>query len=660
MAELFDVFISFLSGNTDDIYMILDPEEERIEFISPNVERVLGVSEAEALADPGKVGAVDGPDGGSPGFARLREMKCGESLEPVLTERVNVRTQERRWFREMVSCAAVEGRKRIIVYISDRTQEHKSQDALTQALEMAQAANKAKTSFLGSMSHDIRTPMNAIMGLTMLLKEETDNPERVREYTHRIDVASQHLLSLINDVLDMNKIEDGSATLNITEFTPAEIIEELNTILRPQAKAKDQIFEIAASPFTCEHLLGDKLRINQILINILSNAVKYTPEGGRVELDVTELPQRVKGHSHIRFTVRDNGQGMSEEYLKVIFDPFTREQNARTHLIQGTGLGMAITKSLVDLMGGSIQVESTLGKGSVFTVELDFRVQEKAGDEGFWRSHNVRHMIVADDDEEICRNVVKAMARTGVAVDCAAGGREVLRAMGEARERGEPYDLVLLDWKMPDLDGLETARLIRKDYSAKLPILFFTAYDWRDIEQEAAELGADHFLPKPFFLYTFKKAIDKAMGGAKKEQSSLKSGDSVVSGKRFLVVDDVEVNRMILVKILGTLGATCDTAENGQIALNKFTASRPGEYDIILMDVQMPVMDGHAATRAIRDSAHPEARSVSIIAMTANAFVDDVRDALAAGMDAHVSKPIVLDQLKRAIQEVMARKGQDK
>ena len=368
----------------------------------------------------------------------------------------------------------------------------------------------------------------------------------------------------------------------------------------------------------------------------------------------------MKGHSHIRFTVRDNGQGMSEEYLKVIFDPFTREQNARTHLIQGTGLGMAITKSLVDLMGGSIQVESTLGKGSVFTVELDFRVQEKAGDEGFWRSHNIKRMIVADDDEEICRNVVKAMARTGVAVDCAAGGREALRAMGEARERGEPYDLVLLDWKMPDLDGLETARLIRKDYSAKLPILFFTAYDWRDIEQEAAEIGADHFLPKPFFLYTFKKAIDKAMGSAKKEQSSLKSGDSVVSGKRFLVVDDVEVNRMILVKILGTLGATCDTAENGQIALDKFTASRPGEYDIILMDVQMPVMDGHAATRAIRDSAHPEARSVSIIAMTANAFVDDVRDALAAGMDAHVSKPIVLDQLKRAIQEVMARKGQDK
>ena len=658
---LFDVFISCLSSNTDDIYMILDPDEERIGYISPNVEQVLGVSEAEALADPKRIGAADGSTGRSPGFARLREMRPGESLEPVLTERVNARTRERRWFRETVYCADLRGRKIIVVCLSDRTREQQAQDALSQALDMAEVANKAKTSFLGSVSHDIRTPMNAIMGLAMLLKEEADNPERVLEYTHRIDVASQHLLGLINDVLDMNKIEDGSTALNISEFTAAEIIEQLNTIIRPQARAKDQQFEIFASPFTCEHLLGDKLRINQILINILSNAVKYTQAGGRIELRVTEMPRRVKDHSHIQFLVRDNGQGMSEEYLKVIFDPFTREQNAKTHLIQGTGLGMAITKSLVDLMGGSIRVDSTLGQGSTFTVELDLRIQDKADDVDFWKNHNVRRMIVADDDEEVCRNVVKAMARTGVAVDYATGGQKALDAMEEARERGEPYDLILLDWKMPDLDGLETARLIRKDYSAKIPILFFSAYDWRDIEQEAAEIGVNHFLPKPFFLYTFRKAIARVMdSGEKKEQSSLSRGDSVVSGRRFLVVDDVEVNRMILVKILRTLGADCDIAENGKAALDKFTASRPGEFDIILMDVQMPVMDGHAATRAIRTSGHPEARSVSIIAMTANAFVDDVRDALDAGMDAHVSKPIVLDQLKRTIREVLARKGQIK
>ena len=653
---LFDIFFSCLSGNTDDIYMQLDPEEERIEYISPNVERVLGVSVAEAMADPNRIRTTGGPIN----FERLREMKSGESLDPVLIQRINAKTREQRWFREVVSCVELRGRKKIAAHISDRTQEQRTQDALSEALEIAQAANKAKTSFLGSVSHDIRTPMNAIMGLTMLLKEEADDPERVREYTHRIDVASQHLLGLINDVLDMNKIEDGSATLNVTEFTPSEIIEGLNTIIRPQARAKNQAFEIFASPFACEHLLGDKLRINQILINILSNAVKYTQEGGRIELRVTEMPRRVKDHSHIQFVVRDDGQGMSEEYLKVIFDPFTRE-DSRTHLIQGTGLGMAITKSLVDLMGGSIRVDSVLDEGSTFTVELDLRIQEKADDADFWKNNGVRRMLVADDDEDICRNVVKAMARTGVAVDYAIGGREALRVMGEAREQGEPYDLILLDWKMPDLDGLETARRIRKGYSAKIPILFFSAYDWRDIEEEAAEVGVDHFLPKPFFLYSFQKAIDKLIGaGAKKEQSSLSQGDSVVSGRHFLVVDDVEVNRMILVKILKTLGAVCDTAENGKIALDKFAASRPGEYDIILMDVQMPVMDGHEATRAIRACAHPEARSVSIVAMTANAFVDDVRDALAAGMDAHVSKPIVLDQLKRTIRDVLARKGQGK
>ena len=658
---LFDVFLSFMSSNTDDIFLILDPEAERIEYISPNLERVLGVSEAEALADPNIV-RLAGSTGIDPvDFVKLRELKPGESLEPELIQRVNARTQESLWFRDLVSCVDLWGRKRIVVYLSDRTQEQRTQDALSEALDMAQAANKAKTSFLGSVSHDIRTPMNAIMGLTMLLKEEADDPERVREYTHRIDVASQHLLGLINDVLDMNKIEDGSTALNISEFTTAEVIEQLNTIIRPQAKAKNQVFDIFASPFTYEHLLGDKLRINQILINILSNAVKYTPEGGRVELRVTEMPQRMKDHSHIQFIVRDNGQGMSEEYLKVIFDPFTREQNAHTNLIQGTGLGMAITKSLVDLMGGSIKVDSALGKGPTFTVELDFRIQDKVDDADFWKNSGVRRMIVADDDEEVCRNVVKAMAKTGVAVDYATSGREALRAMEEARERGEPYDLILLDWKMPDLNGLETARLIRKDYPTKIPILFFSAYDWRDIEQEAAEVGVNHFLPKPFFLYTFRKAIAKVMSsGEKKEQTSLNRGDSVVSGRHFLVVDDVEVNRMILVKILGTLGATCDTAENGKAALDKFTASPPGKFDIILMDVQMPVMDGHAATRAIRACAHPEARSVSIIAMTANAFVDDVRDALDAGMDAHVSKPIVLDQLKRTIREVLARKGQGK
>jgi len=649
----FETFSTYLSNNTDDIYVMLDCESGRADYVSPNVERVLGISAADILADARCLA------GGAINCEKLHQMRPGDSVEPMFTERVNVRTQEHKWFRETVYCVSLQGKSKIIVYISDRTKERQTQNTLAEALDMAQVANRAKTAFLGSVSHDIRTPMNAIMGLTVLLREEASDPERVLEYTQRIDAASQHLLGLINDVLDMNKIEGGNATLNISEFNLPEIIDEMNIIIRPQAWARQQTFKIFASSFTHEHLVGDKVRINQILINILSNAVKYTQEGGEIEMTVQELPQMMPDYSHLQFIIKDNGYGMSEEFQKVIFDPFSREQKAVTEQIQGTGLGMAITRSLVELMGGSIKVESKLGKGSTFYVELELKIQEREDDDpAFWSNNNVSRMIVADDDEEICKNVVRAMSKTGVVVHYATSGRQAVDTMRAARERGEPYDLILLDWKMPDLDGLGTARLIRKNYSNRIPIFFFTAYDWKEIEQEAMEIGVDHFLPKPFFMYSFKTAITRVMGGRQAAQP-LKASDSVVEGLHVLVVDDVEVNRMILVKILTSLGAVCDTAENGQDALEKFTASEPGGFDLILMDVRMPVMDGYDATRAIRASGHGDAEKISIIAMTANAFVDDIRDALDAGMDAHVSKPIVLDQLKDTIREVLTRKAQE-
>jgi len=539
--------------------------------------------------------------------------------------------------------------------------EQEQKAILEDALHMAQAANEAKTSFLSSVSHDIRTPMNAIIGFLALMKNEADNPGVVREYAQRIDAASQHLLGLINDVLDMNKIESGSTTLSISEMNLAEVIDEINTIIRPQARAKNQTFDIFASHLTYEHLLGDKMRINQILINLLSNAVKYTPKGGAIEMRVEELSQVISNYSRVRFTVRDNGIGMNEGYLKVIFDPFTREETKATHEIQGTGLGMAITKSLVDLMGGSIRVESESGKGSTFTVELELRIQETEGQEDghkFWNDYSVARMITVDDDEEICQNIVKAMAKTGVKTDYATNGKVAVQMMRSAREAGHPYDLILLDWQMPDLDGLETARLIRKNYSAKIPILLLTAYDWSEIEQEAIEVGVNHFMPKPFFMSTFKEAIQRVMGNTKQEEE--KESD-VVRSKHILVVDDIEVNRIILTKILGSLGADCDTASNGQEALEKFKASPVGEYDLILMDVQMPVMDGYEVTRAIRNSDHPLAKTMPIIAMTANAFVDDVRDAIDSGMDAHIAKPVQIDKLKATIQQVLdSRKGKEK
>ena len=369
-----------------------------------------------------------------------------------------------------------------------------------------------------------------------------------------------------------------------------------------------------------------------------------------------ELPQVVDNYSRIRFTISDNGMGMSEEYQKIIFDPFTRENSEIIRQTQGTGLGMAITKRLVDLMGGTIRVQSRLGEGSVFTVELELYIQEREDDPGFWEKHHVKRMIVADDEEEVCLNIVKAMKKTGVITDYSTTGEAAIRMVQEAREEGRPYDLILLDWKMPNLNGLETARIIRKDYPEKIPILLFTAYDWEEIEQEAVKIGVDYFLPKPFFMSTFKEVIRRVMGNLKK--AAAENNSTVVKGKHILVVDDIEANQIILVKILSTLGAVCDVAVNGQEAIDKFEASQPGTYDLILMDVQMPVVDGYAATRAIRASNHTCAETVPIIAMTANAFVDDVRDAIESGMDAHIAKPVQLDKLKSTIQQVFDSRKQ--
>lgn len=656
-AQRFEVFSTFLSNNVDDIYMMLSADGGKAEFVSPNIERVLGVSWKAVLDDLKQLGKADYIIGKEIGREDLAALEPGTSLEIMETERINQKTREHKWFRESVYCVLVQGIKKIIVYISDRTKEKLVQNTLTEALDIAQVANKAKSTFLSNVSHDIRTPMNAIMGFVALLQEEADNPEHVLEYTQKISAASEHLLGLINDVLDMNKIESGSTVLNISELNLAEIIDGINTIIRPQAKAKEQSFDVFTISLNNEHLMGDKLRINQILINILSNAVKYTPNGGKIKMWVNELPQVDGSYSRIRFTISDNGQGMSEEYQKKIFEPFSRENNIVLPQAQGTGLGMAITKNLVDLMNGSIRVESKLGEGSTFEVELELRIRDREVDPEFWGRHNVARMIIADYDENICRDIMEKMVGTGVEIDYSTSGARAIEMIRRAQEAGKPYDVMVLDWMMPDLDRPAIARLIRKNYPDKVPVLLLTAYDWVDIEREALEIRIENFLPKPFFMSNFKKAIRRMTGTAQKRIPA-DGGKSIIEGKRILVVDDIDVNRVVLVKILATLKAECDVAGNGQEAVEKFENSRPGEYDLILMDIQMPIMDGHEATKAIRSGKHPAAQSVPIIAMTANAFIEDIRDALAAGMDAHIPKPIILDQFKSTIQDVLERKGQ--
>ena len=647
-VQLFDIFSTYLSQNTDDVYMMLDTESNTLDYVSPNLERVFGITPEEIMANPRSFEAAYRP-GDLDALKSLRQLEPGGGTEAVQTQWLHPKTGERKWFQESVYCVQVQNRKKLVVYVSDRTQDRKAQNDLAEALRMAQVASRAKSAFLSNVSHDIRTPMNAIVGFLTLMQNEADNPAMVREYAQRIDAASRHLLGLINDVLDMNKIESGSATLNISELNVAEIIDEINTIIRPQAKARRQHFEISVSPIACERLRGDKLRINQILINLLSNAVKYTQEGGHISLAVEELPQVVDSHTRLRFTIRDDGFGMSEEYQQVIFDPFTREESTVTRQIQGTGLGMPITRSLVDLMGGTIQVSSRLGKGSVFTVELELPIQEQEADPSFWTDHGVLRIIVADDDEEICQNIVRAMASTPVEVVWETSGEAALQNMQKARSAGRPYDLILLDWKMPAQNGLDTARQIRAEYPEKIPIFLLTAYDWSDIEQEAAGIGIDSLLPKPFFLSSLQEAVRRLRGG----QNKLEDVHGLVTGRHILVVDDIEVNQIVLVKILSTLGARCDVAGNGQEALELFEQSEGDPFDLILMDVQMPVLDGYSATRAIRAGGRPDARTIPIIAMTANAFVDDVRDAIDAGMNAHVAKPIQMDKLKAAIRQVM-------
>ena len=657
-TQLFDIFATHLSRSSDDMFIMEDWASRKIEFVSENVERGLGVTLANVQDYYIASDAASAPDASKEYYAKVDAMSPGEMLTRSM-ERINPRTGEHKYFRENAYCVELQGRSKRVYYVSDRTEEQKDRRNLIDALHMAKAASEAKSSFLSSVSHDIRTPMNAIIGFLALMRDEVDDRAAMMEYIGRIDAASQHLLNLINDVLDMNKIESGSTTLSLAEMDLAEVIDEINTIIRPQTKAKGQTFDIFVASLEHEHLKGDKLRINQVLINLLSNAVKYTPEGGNIQLRVEERPQVVSNYSRIRFTVSDNGMGMSEDYLKVIFDPFTREEdNTAVHEIQGTGLGMAITKSLVDLMDGTIGVESRLGEGSTFTVELELYIQDREeNDHKFWAGHKGARMIVADEDEDVCRGIVKAMSKTGVEVGYATSGETAIQMMHEALEAGRPYDLILLDWKMPDLNGLDTARLIRKDYAEKIPILLLTAYDWSDIEQEAKEIGVNHFMPKPFFMSNFKEAIRRVMGSQKKVEGS---DEDVVKGKHILVVDDIEVNRIILVKILNTLGAQCDVAGNGQEALETFERSQPGEFDLILMDVQMPVMDGYASTRAIRASAHPSAKTLPIIAMTANAFVDDVREAIDSGMDAHVAKPIQVDKLKTTIRQVLENREEEK
>ena len=538
--------------------------------------------------------------------------------------------------------------------VDDETREELEQkNFLREALSQANRANEAKSTFLSNMSHDIRTPMNAIIGFTTLLDREAGSPERVREYTRKISASSQHLLSLINDVLDMSKIESGKTSLTLAPFSLPGLMEELYTILLPQARAKGQDFDFQVHGRPAEQLLGDKLHLNQILINLLSNAIKYTPDGGSISMLVEALTPITPQYAHLRFAVRDNGIGMSEAFLKTVFDPFSREMNSTTSGIQGTGLGMAITKNLVELMGGTIQVESRQGEGSTFTVELSFALPVQLDEENFWTSRGISRILVADDDEQVGLDIREMLDGAGVEVTCVTDGPSAVEAAARAGESGADFHIILIDWKMPGHSGSEIARLLRREVGPDVPILVLTAYDWSDIKDEALSAGVNAFLPKPFFVSTFRQTLI-GLDAARSANPDLPPED-VLKGMFFLVAEDNELNAEILSEMLDMEGASCEIASNGQLAVERFLKAEPDRYDMILMDVQMPVMGGYEATRRIRSSSHPRAADIPIVAMTANAFAEDVRHALDAGMTGHLSKPIDMNAMRELLGKLKIR-----
>jgi len=615
---------SILSNNTNDVFLMSSIDGSTVEYVSPNIERVMGLSVREVKKDLLVINSTLCSNENEIGKELIKKIVPGKPLS-LENERIHGISGEHRWFSEFIYCTEVDNTEKLIAVLSDRTAENRNKAALEEALNIAREANNAKSTFLSNMSHDIRTPMNAIVGLSTLLQRDCDKPEKVREHTKKIIASSHHMLGLINDILDMSKIESGKASINFTEINLAEIVEELSTII------------------------GDKLRIEQIMINLLSNAVKYTQDGGRIEMIMEQIPGGAKNYARMRFTVRDNGMGMSEEYQQIIFAPFTREINSTTNKIQGTGLGMAITKNLVDLMGGTISVESKQGEGSSFVVELELRMQETDIDRNFWKNHGIGSILIADDDLDICANITGAMEGTGVAVQCASDGLNAVEMAKEAHGRGSEYGIVILDWKMPGLSGVETARRIRQTVPGNVLIMILTSYDWSDIEEEAMAAGIDGFMPKPFFLTNFKLAVERIRTGG---GVSEKENEISIENKRILIAEDNEINAEILIELLSEIpGLNCVVTENGQEAFDKFTSSAAGEYDIILMDVQMPVMNGYEATKAIRTSGRPDAETIPIVAMTANAFAEDVKAALDAGMNAHVSKPVDPDRVLEVLRE---------
>ena len=522
------------------------------------------------------------------------------------------------------------------------------------AVEKAESANRAKSTFLSNMSHDIRTPMNAIIGFTTLALSNIDDTDRVKDYLGKTLASSNHLLSLINDVLDMSRIESGKIHLEEVEVNLSDVLHDLKTIVSGQIYAKQLELYMDAMDVTDEDVYCDKTRLNQILLNLLSNAIKFTPAGGTVSVRVRQLAGKVRGCGQYEFRIKDNGIGMSQEFAQKIFEPFERERTSTVSRIQGTGLGMAITKNIVDMMGGTIEVQTAQGKGTEFTVCVPMRAQtEQRPVEKITELEGLKALVV-DDDFNTCDSVTKMLVKVGMRAEWTLSGKEAVLRARQSIEMSDAYHAYIIDWRLPDMNGIEVTRQIRS-LNDDTPIIILTAYDWSDIEVEAKAAGVTAFCSKPMFMSDLRETLMSALGQkpADAVQRLLPEKNADFKGKHILLVEDNALNREIAQEILREYGFLVDTAENGAVAVEKVSTAAPGSYDLVLMDVQMPIMDGYTATRKIRALDDPARAKLPILAMTANAFDEDRRNALESGMNGFLSKPIVIGDLVQELHKIL-------
>lgn len=651
-----DELFQKLSMNVDDVFLMLDAETSKVDYVSPNIDKLLGITVEQMQKDIHVLRKLHPQDSTNRMKNHLEGLMVQEQREWEF-EYIQQKTRERRWFHIVAMCSEVVGKKKYILVMSDRTADKQKNQALSEAVHAAETANRAKSTFLSNMSHDIRTPMNAIIGFATLAVSNIDNKTRVQDYLSKILSSGNHLLSLINDILDMSRIESGKIHLEETEVNLSEVLHDLKTIISGQIHAKQLELYMDAMDIMDEDVYCDKTRLNQVLLNLLSNAIKFTPAGGTVSVRIRQFHGTKKERSMYEIRVKDTGIGMSREFAQRIFDPFERERTSTVSRTQGTGLGMAITKNIVDMMGGTIEIQTEQGRGTEFIVRLDLRIQtEHQRMEKIVELEGLKALVV-DDDFNTCDSVTKMLVKVGMRSEWTLSGKEAVLRARQSLELGDAFHTYIIDWRLPDMNGIEVTRQIRS-LGDDTPIIILTAYDWSDIEVEARAAGVTAFCSKPMFMSDLRETLLNAIGQKQNNRTDITpaSVNAEFKNKQILLVEDNELNSEIAVEILKEYGFQVDTAENGVEAVERIRNSTPGEYDLVLMDVQMPVMNGYEATRQIRALDNPELAGITILAMTANAFDEDRRNALEAGMNGFLSKPIIIEELIHTLQNNLETK----